>query len=165
MHIHPFRKIRAVRTLQNRIAGHRAIVNVANMSPSLTVSLIDARTCCRHTTRMAIDEHALYTMIGSRINTRRRALQFTQQYLAERLEIKRTSIANIEAGSQRPPLHLLYRCCEVLQMDLADLLPPISSISRMDATERVDVGGQSAEMPPMAASLVRELLRQLPEGK
>lgn len=112
---------------------------------------------------MAIDERQLYTLIGTHLRERRRSLRFTQQYLAKRLGVERTSVANIEAGAQRPPVHILFRCCEVLQMEIADFLPPVHAVVRDGAPEEVAVGGQAAMMPPMAASLARELLQQLPE--
>lgn len=112
---------------------------------------------------MAIDERHLYTLIGAHLRERRRSLRFTQHYLAERLGVERTSVANIEAGAQRPPVHLLYRCCEVLQMEIAEFLPPVHAVAPDGMPEEVEVGGQAAMMPPMAASLARELLKQLPE--
>jgi len=112
---------------------------------------------------MAINERLLYTSIGACLKAQRQALRFTQQHLAERLGVERTSVANIESGMQRPPVHLLYRYCDIFQMEIGDLLPALRDVVQDDAREEVTVDGHSAVMPPMAASLARMLLKQLPE--
>lgn len=47
----------------------------------------------------------IYRAFGVRVEYLRTALGLTQEELAKRVHLTRTSIANIEAGRQRLPLH------------------------------------------------------------
>jgi len=67
--------------------------------------------------------------IGTRIACARRAAGMTQQQLSERLDIARSSIANLERGHQDMPISRIAVIAEILSLDLADLvragdLPP-----------------------------------------
>lgn len=74
---------------------------------------------------MALDEELLYRLVGERVRAARQRLEpsFSQAQLAERLDMSRTSIVNIEAGRQRPPLHVLWRIADALETELALLVP------------------------------------------
>lgn len=48
----------------------------------------------------------------------------TQQELATAIGLTRTSIANLEAGRQRIPLHILYAIAEALGVAPTVLMPP-----------------------------------------
>jgi transcriptional regulator with XRE-family HTH domain len=52
----------------------------------------------------------------------------TQSDLARRVDLSRTSIANIENGRQRVLLHQLYKFADVLQVEPLELLPERSAI-------------------------------------
>jgi transcriptional regulator with XRE-family HTH domain len=54
---------------------------------------------------MAKPIEACYRLIGAKVEHIRSALGWTQEELAEKIGLKRTSIANIEAGRQRVLLH------------------------------------------------------------
>jgi transcriptional regulator with XRE-family HTH domain len=109
---------------------------------------------------MAIDETLLYTFIGQQVKSHRQALKITQDQLAERIGVTRTSVTNIEAGSQKLPLHLLYRICEVLNLnDVASLIPSVSDTVKSVEPEVVEFDGKSAQMPPKTASFVRGILK------
>lgn len=112
---------------------------------------------------MQIDEQELYATIGARLQARRRELGLTQGRLAERVEVERTSITNAEGGRQRLPLHLLYRLCGELDLEIASLLPPVAAVATA-AQDGVEVSGYVGKMPPKAASLVRELSDRLSQG-
>ena len=49
--------------------------------------------------------------------------RLSQQDLATRIGISRTSIVNIEAGRQHSPLHVVVQIAEVLSTDVASLIP------------------------------------------
>lgn len=66
---------------------------------------------------------AWYTDIGTRIQARREAQQLQRQELADAAGLSRMSIANIEAGRQRPPLHRVALIAAALDCDVTDLLP------------------------------------------
>src|SRR5438132_978141 len=82
----------------------------------------------RHNGDMGISEERLYKIIGDRIRQGRKEQGLTQAELAQEMGFERTSITNIESGKQHPPLHLLYKLCAVLEMDIKSLLPDPSEV-------------------------------------
>lgn len=64
----------------------------------------------------------LYRTFGQRVTSARRGAGFTQAQLAAAVGLTRTSVANIEAGRQHPPLHVLLLIAGHLGIGLADLL-------------------------------------------
>lgn len=64
--------------------------------------------------------------------TAREKTELTQERLAARVGLSRTSIVNVEAGRQRVPLHQLYRIAGALGMEPADLLPPAPEVDEND---------------------------------
>jgi transcriptional regulator with XRE-family HTH domain len=72
-----------------------------------------------------VDEGLLYRIVGERIRAarERQAPRMSQAALAEKVQLTRVSIVNIEAGRQHPPLHLLWRIAEVLETELFQLIP------------------------------------------
>jgi len=103
-----------------------------------------------------LDERKLYQLVGRRIRNIRlqRIPKLTQATLASLLRVERTSITNIEKGTQRPPLALLYRVSVELGVSLADVLP---------STEEVQVSRLSGDLqskmpiPPKTASVISRL--------
>lgn len=65
---------------------------------------------------------AVYIRIGRKLRRRRKAKGWSQGDMADRMEMDRSSIANIEAGRQRTSLHLLYRFAHTLHVSRASLL-------------------------------------------
>lgn len=47
----------------------------------------------------------------------------TQAQLAEAVGVLRTSVTNVEAGRQKLPLHLLYKMCITLDVEIASIVP------------------------------------------
>lgn len=66
---------------------------------------------------------ALYRDFGRQLRARRRQAHLTQQQLADRVGLSRTSITNIEKGTQHIALHVLYQLAGALGATPADLLP------------------------------------------
>lgn len=66
---------------------------------------------------------SLYIAIGEAINKARAEANVTQAELAAVLGMQRTSIANIEAGLQRLPIHRLYALAILLDVPVKSLLP------------------------------------------
>jgi transcriptional regulator with XRE-family HTH domain len=64
-----------------------------------------------------------YEEVGRRLRRARLDAGLTQQELAERVELSRASIANIEAGRQQFPLHTLILFARALQIAADQLLP------------------------------------------
>jgi len=69
----------------------------------------------------AID--GFYADIGRRIRDARIRMGSTQAQIAARASMTRSSLANIEAGRQRIPIHILVSVAEVLGVDVVELFP------------------------------------------
>lgn len=54
---------------------------------------------------------------GDRIRDARKAAQFTQCQLAERLGVSNTSISNWEKGFSRPDADMIQKLCHVLRLE------------------------------------------------
>jgi transcriptional regulator with XRE-family HTH domain len=65
----------------------------------------------------------IYRGVGRKIRQTRENQHLSQDSLAQRLGISRTSMVNIEAGRQRAPLHLLWQIAELLETKLTLLIP------------------------------------------
>lgn len=79
---------------------------------------------------MAMDSDALYQLVGERIRDARNRASLSQAKLAEKLQMSRTSVVNIEAGRQRLPLHVLWQVAEELGTEAALLLPKQSDYQK-----------------------------------
>lgn len=77
------------------------------------------------TRELRLPHHAyvdFYAEFGERVR-RAREGRFTQTELARRVGLSRGSIANIEVGRQRVPLHMLAVLARELDVDPATLMP------------------------------------------
>lgn len=71
-----------------------------------------------------------YEMFGQRVKDRRKELGMRQEDLAALTGLTRASIANIEAGKQRFPLHVIYEFANALAVDPLDLFPVPKAVTR-----------------------------------
>lgn len=69
----------------------------------------------------------IYIQIGEVIRSKREVIGLTQDELAARVGLTRTSITNIEKGRQRTQVHTLYAIAEVLKTSLCDFLPALET--------------------------------------
>jgi transcriptional regulator with XRE-family HTH domain len=83
----------------------------------------------------------LYAHIGQKVREARKGYGLTQVDLADAVGMTRSSIANLEAGRQRIPVHLLVWIGEILGVSPRDLLPETSTFADMrpvpDVTEHL----------------------------
>ena len=93
------------------------------------------------------DFDEIYRGVGRKIRQTRENQHLSQDSLAKRLGISRTSMVNIEAGRQRAPLHLLWQIAELLETKLILLIPSPEELIR----------------PQNQTLLDRELLKQIEE--
>jgi DNA-binding XRE family transcriptional regulator len=106
-------------------------------------------------------DELLYREIGERLKKRRIELGLTQAQLAEKIGgMRRTSITNIEAGKQHPPLGVLYDLCRVLGLEIMEVLPTVAEMKqRSDGKESnyvsVEIDGKVKNLPPKSARLVQ----------
>lgn len=66
---------------------------------------------------------AFYRALGERVRRERKRAEMSQAELAQRLGLTRASIANLEAGRQRPAAHQAATLAKVLEVPIQDLLP------------------------------------------
>jgi transcriptional regulator with XRE-family HTH domain len=66
----------------------------------------------------------MYTEFGKLVRRHRVRLKLTQDQLADRVGLSRTSITNIEKGRQKVLIHHLIHLAESLQVNPEALLPP-----------------------------------------
>ena len=100
-------------------------------------------------------EADLYRLIGERVRARRGSL--TQGDLAKRVGLGRTSITNLEAGTQRMPLHYLVRIAEALDCDVCDLVPSREELFHGGAAVVLGISGESG---PRTEALISRFLEE-----
>lgn len=100
---------------------------------------------------------AFYAEVGRRIRHARG--DRTQAQLAKALDMTRSSIANLEAGRQRIPLHILVTAAEVLGVPVGSLLPELRS-SQHPFLMMVDISDQ----PESTQAFIRGALAQASQG-
>ncbi len=108
---------------------------------------------------MHVDETLLYNLIGAAIKQQRRKADMTQEQLADAVGVLRTSITNIEAGRQKPPLHVLYEVCIALGVEVVAILPTNDAVSQ-PTTRSISIGGVIKEVPPKTAEFLKQLLEE-----
>ncbi|NEC17937.1 helix-turn-helix domain-containing protein [Streptomyces parvus] len=64
----------------------------------------------------------IYPTIGNTLRGRRQQLGLTQQQVAKALDISRSSVAQIELGTQHLSLHLWVAMCQTLGADPASVI-------------------------------------------
>lgn len=67
----------------------------------------------------------LYKYVGCRLRDARESRNLTQGEVADAASLTRTSIVNLEGGTQRAPLHVLWSLCKFLGITWTDILPVI----------------------------------------
>jgi transcriptional regulator with XRE-family HTH domain len=73
-------------------------------------------------------DRRLYELLGQTIADKRDNKAFTQQQLADKVSLTRTSITNIERGRQHIQLHTLYLLAKALSVEVVDMLPSRKSV-------------------------------------
>lgn len=61
--------------------------------------------------------------LGHWIQKRRKQLGYTQEGLAEAVDLSRTHIGHVEQGRKAPSLEVLEKIAKVLKMKVKDLIP------------------------------------------
>lgn len=71
------------------------------------------------------EEQSVYKHVGLQIRLAREQSQppMSQAKLADRIDLTRTSVVNIEKGRQKTPLHILWRIATVLGIEPRNLIP------------------------------------------
>lgn len=116
-----------------------------------------------------IDEGRLYPLLGERLRKLREEHQspkgrMTQAELASMVSLERTSITNIEKGTQKVQLHVLYRLCEVLGAHISDVLPTMVEVQKAEVAEpsaEFELGGRTYHTTPKVQQRLSELLTNI----
>lgn len=74
-------------------------------------------------------QQRLYQLLGENVKKYRNQNGLTQEQLANKIDLTRTSVVNIEQGRQHPPLHLLLQIAKVLDVGLETLVPKEADFS------------------------------------
>ena len=86
--------------------------------------------------RRTMEAEWIYREFGDRLRNQRKNSKLTQDGLAERVGLSRTSITNIEKGRQHITLHMLYILSDVLGVSPVDLLPPKGIVAKSHAIDK-----------------------------
>lgn len=78
-----------------------------------------------------------YREFGERLRLARQAKGMSQAEVAPGVSLSRTSVANIERGRQRLSLHLLMEFARVLEVEPAQLLPPLQPEPEIKRSRRL----------------------------
>ena len=65
----------------------------------------------------------MYETVGKRIRDTRKIAKLTQEGLATRVNLTRTSVTNIEKGRQKLLLHTLFELATAMKVPVAQLMP------------------------------------------
>lgn len=115
-----------------------------------------------------IDEKRLYRLVGERLRSLREQLEvaggrMTQAQLAAAVGLERTSITNIEKGTQKVSLHVLYSICNALNTKVVDVLPDQPEIALEGALPpektEVEFGGKTFYAPPKTIQKITAILK------
>lgn len=83
-------------------------------------------------------EHSeLYSQFGQLVRRHRERLGLNQAEIGQAIGLTRASIANIETGRQRIPLHHLYSLAHALSVDVHALLPRAAGGASMGADREI----------------------------
>lgn len=86
-----------------------------------------------------------YMQTGHKIRQARLQADWNQQDLATAVGLTRSSIANMEAGRQRPPLHTVALIAATLHTSIEALLPQIAEVDNSAAAiaQKINLDGQA----------------------
>ena len=103
--------------------------------------------------------------LGMRIRTLRKALNLTQQTLADKTSVSRIYIQALESNRRMPSMKLLSRLAEALEVEVQDLVKTASSPSgRLQLEEffqsspEVEVWYRSKKLKPRELKFVQSLI-------
>jgi len=74
-----------------------------------------------------LDRKSFYVSVGKKVKQARENSSYTQEELAAKVSLSRTSITNIEQGRQQFMAHTLIEIAIALSVPLASLLPEINT--------------------------------------
>lgn len=65
--------------------------------------------------------------LGARVREARKRVGLTPKALASLVGLSRSSIANLEAGRQRVPIHIIWNLADALGVSIGELVPEVTT--------------------------------------
>lgn len=95
--------------------------------------------------------------IGSRVRQARKRQGWSQLDLAQAVDLTRSSVANLEAGRQRPPVHVALLIAQALDVPVEELLPSGADLDKFVRVQNpaIDLDGQPAATHEFVTSAIR----------
>ena len=112
---------------------------------------------------MPIDELKLYALLGGQIRNAREAVGLKQEEVAQRVGLERTSITNIEKGTQKPPLHVIFGICAAVGLEARAVIPTMAEVQH--DLVRVQMDGETRMVGPKTAGVIEGILEEVDSGK
>lgn len=122
-------------------------MNVLIVAIDLGSDIINIDKAVAGTEDRDMDYEQFYLELGRRLRQARTAARLTQAELADRANMTRPALANIERGEQRMAAHQLVAVATALGIEPATLLPKADSLA-----DRVEHALQEAGLPPEVAN-------------
>jgi transcriptional regulator with XRE-family HTH domain len=98
----------------------------------------------------------LYREFGRALRERRRSAGFTQDDVAGRIGLSRTSVTNIERGRQHVTLHVLYALADAIGAKPAELLPDGALL--VEGNAELDKALEKAALPQEQRDWIKRLV-------
>lgn len=105
-----------------------------------------------------------YRAVGELVRAARSAARMTQAQLADGANLTRSSIANIEAGRQRVPLHVFAMIAEALDTEPAKLLPEEFNSAPPPDLTKLGLANEEASTREFVANVLSQVIGE-PESK
>ena len=86
--------------------------------------------------------------VGRLIQAKRKDKRIYQEKLAKKIGLSRSSIANIECGKQKVSLFQLHEICNVLSIEIEEILPSSDDFKRLFS--------QIQNQPKLSSSILHE---------
>lgn len=102
----------------------------------------------------------LYDILGRNVKRIRSGMKLTQEQLATRISLTRTSVVNIEQGKQHPPVHILLDLAKALEVEIHDLIPNEKEYTADSRLEEFIPAGVSSEGIERVASFYNEFKKE-----
>lgn len=100
-----------------------------------------------------------YKMIGARIRDARKKQGFTQEYLAEKLDVTVGYVSQVERGITRISLDLLAAVCTALGCDMAELV--VGSSTGTEQYLSAELGAEFKKLTRRERQLTLEFIKML----
>ncbi len=112
---------------------------------------------------MTFNHNNLYASIGKKIKDSRKQARLSQEALAKKISLSRSSLSNIEIGKHQPSLYTLYELALALNCEIQDLLPSIEdykSVSEIDEKYSKIFYSLPEDSSKKTLSILKEILKK-----